>query len=86
MKKDFESRLNAIEERNRRVEFDKKWEISWVRRISITILTYITVFVYLIIIKNDNPYLNATVPAIGFLLSTLLLKSVKNTWQSQSKK
>jgi hypothetical protein len=34
--KTIEQRLAAIEERNQRVELDKKWETSWVRRISMS--------------------------------------------------
>ena len=83
MKQDIEARLEAIETRNRRVELDKKWETSWTRRLSIGALTYAVVFVYLTIIGNNNPFINAFVPAIGFVLSTLLLKSIRNLWQKQ---
>ncbi len=86
MKKDIESRLAAVEVRNIRVENDKEWEVSWARRFSIVALTYFTVLAYLIIIKNNKPFLNASVPAIGFLLSTLILKRVKNIWQNLNKK
>ena len=36
----MEERIEKIEERNKRVELDKAWETSWVRRIGIMILTY----------------------------------------------
>ena len=39
MQSNFEQRLAAIEERNRRVETDKAWEISWMRRIAIAVMT-----------------------------------------------
>ena len=39
--KDIESRLSAIEERNKKVERDKAWEVSWTRRVSIMALTYV---------------------------------------------
>ena len=83
MSNDLEPRVRTIESRNRRVELDKKWETSWARRLAIAVLTYIVVFLYLIIVKNSNPILNAFVPAIGFLLSTLLLKRVRDVWQNQ---
>ena len=79
--KDLESRITAIEERNRKVELDKKWETSWTRRLSVAILTYAVVFVYLLIIDNDKPAINALVPAVGFLLSTLLMRRVRDAWQ-----
>lgn len=39
--KDLEKRVVAIEKRNKKVETDKAWETSWIRRICIMILTYI---------------------------------------------
>ena len=40
----IEERLNKIEDRNRRVEFDKAWETSFVRILSISIITYLAAF------------------------------------------
>jgi hypothetical protein len=82
---DIEKRLEAIEERNARVEQDKTWETSWTRRTAIAILTYIVVVIYLNIIHNDKPFINAAVPAIGFFLSTLVLKQVRIIWQRKLK-
>lgn len=79
--KDLEKRIAAIEKRNHGVEQDKAWETSWTRRISISLLTYAVVAVYLEAIDNDKPLVNALVPALGFLLSTLLLKSIRKIWQ-----
>ena len=38
---DFEKEILEIKQRNERVEIDKAWERSWVRRLSISIMTYI---------------------------------------------
>jgi len=81
MKKDFEKRLAAIEIRNQRVELDKAWETSWTRRLSIAILIYLIIVSYLVVIGNDKPFINAIVPPIGFLLSTLVMKQIRNLWQ-----
>ena len=81
--KDLENRVEAIEKRNARVELDKAWEISWTRRISIGLLTYAVILVYLIIIDDDKPFINAAVPIVGFLLSTLVLHQVRNIWQNR---
>jgi uncharacterized membrane-anchored protein len=78
---DIDQRLKAIEGRNARVELDKKWETSWVRRLSIAALTYIVVVGYLFVISNDRPFINAIVPPVGFLLSTLVMRQVRRAWQ-----
>jgi hypothetical protein len=83
MKENMESRLVAIENRNKKVELDKKWETSWTRRLSIVVLTYAVVFTYLTIIGNNNPAINACVPPAGFFLSTLVLKRVRTIWQTK---
>jgi nicotinamide riboside transporter PnuC len=84
MKKDFEKRLAAIEARNAKVELDKAWETSWTRRLSIAILTYAVIVIYLTIIHNNAPFINAAVPVVGFLLSTLFLRRIKEFWQSRN--
>ncbi|MEK7096262.1 MAG: hypothetical protein AAB896_03170 [Patescibacteria group bacterium] len=83
MKNDIEKRLSAIEVRNARVEQDKTWEISWTRRLSIAVLTYAVVVAYLIVIDNNAPFINAAVPVVGFLFSTLLLRQIRNFWQNR---
>lgn len=78
---DLEKRLTAVEERNARVEAEKAWETSWVRRISVAVLTYIVVVSYLFAINNDKPFVNGLVPVVGYLLSTLVLKTIRSIWQ-----
>lgn len=86
MQVQLEKRIEAIEARNKKVEADKAWEISWTRRISIAILTYIVIAVFLIVIHKPQPFINALVPPIGFLLSTLVMSRVRNFWQSSRRK
>ena len=79
---ELEKRIARIEERNKKVEKDKAWETSWVRRICIMILTYIIVVIYSYIIKKiNNVFLSSLVPVIGFLLSTLSLKMIRKKWE-----
>lgn len=70
-----------IEERNQRVETDKAWETSLTRRALLIIFTYLSVSLYFNFIKIDRPWLNAVVPSLAFLLSTLTLPFFKNVWQ-----
>ena len=80
---ELEKRIEAIEKRNKRVETDKAWETSWIRRICIMILTYIVVIVYSYIVrKYDNILLSSLVPVIGFTLSTLSLKLIRKIWET----
>lgn len=81
-----EDRINKIEERNKRVELDKKWETCWTRKISIMILTYMVVIIYSYIIKKyDNIFFSSLVPVIGFTLSTLSLNIIRKVWQTKVK-
>jgi len=72
--------IKEIQERNRRVEADKAWEISTTRKLNLAAITYVVVVITLILIDAPRPYLNALIPTIGFLLSTLTLKFVKMWW------
>ncbi|MDD5103453.1 MAG: hypothetical protein PHX93_03565 [Candidatus Peribacteraceae bacterium] len=74
------SQIAAILERNRRVETDKAWEVSWTRRLFITALTYGIAVLFLRLIDNPSFWLNAAVPALGYCLSTLSLPWIKQWW------
>jgi len=77
-----EEEIKKINQRNRRVEKDKEWETSIVRKICIMILTYIVVIIYSYVIKKyDNIFLSSLVPVIGFLLSTLSLSFIRKIWE-----
>ncbi len=82
----LEKEIKDIKERNKRVEKDKAWELSWTRRICIMILTYIVVVAYSYIIrKENNIFLSSLVPVIGFTLSTLSLNLIRKIWESKTK-
>lgn len=75
-----ETRLSHIEERNRRVEADKDWEESLTRRFLLIVFTYLAVGLYMDAIDVERPWINAIVPSLGFLLSTLTLPFFKRWW------
>ena len=77
---DLEQRVKRIEERNRRVEIDKVWEGSLTRRFLIVVFTYLAIGIYMWAIDVPEPWKNAVVPTIGFLLSTLTLPLFKKLW------
>lgn len=76
----LEQRVKKIEERNREVEANKAWETSWSRKVLIAIFTYLAIALYLKYIVGINPWINAIVPTVGFLLSTLTLPYFKTLW------
>lgn len=76
----LEKRINNIENRNQRVEQDKAWETSYTRRILLVIFTYSAVATYLHFVVHIDPWINAIVPSLGFLLSTLTLSFLKKLW------
>ena len=76
----LEQRINAIEQRNKRVEMDKKWEGSLERKLSIIITTYIVMCLIMSVLQVEKAWLNAIVPTVGFFLSTLSLSFFKQIW------
>ncbi len=88
MEKEIENlkkEIEEIKERNRKVELDKKWETSTLRKVCIAVLTYIVVIIYTILIsKISNVFLTSLVPVIGFTLSTLSLKVIRNLWEKKN--
>lgn len=77
---DLEKRVEEIEKRNNKVETDKAWENSWFRKFVIAIFTYLSIALYFQYILQSDPWLNAIVPTIGFLLSTLTFSYFKTFW------
>lgn len=72
--------IDLIKERNKKVELDKKWEQSLTRKALLIIFTYLAIGIYLKAINIPLPWLNAIVPAVAFLLSTLTLPFFKKLW------
>jgi len=82
----LEKEINKLKERNRRVEIDKGWETSLTRKLLLVIFTYLSIALYLKYIVGIEPWINAVVPSIGFLLSTLTLSYFKNLWIKLNRK
>jgi len=79
----LEEAIIEIRARNKRVESDKAWETSWVRRISIAILTYIVIVLFFFSAWLQKPFINAIVPTMWFLLSTLSLDVIRKLWMEK---
>lgn len=76
----LEERVRKIEERNAKVELDKAWETSYFRRGLLVVFTYLAIGFYLNAIGIGQPWLNAIVPAVAFMLSTLTLPFFRELW------
>ncbi len=72
--------IEAIKQRNVRVEIDKAWETSRMRRLIVAVLTYLVVTSFFLIAKLPHPFVNALVPTMGFMLSSLSLTFFKRLW------
>ncbi len=81
----LEQRIQKIEARNQRVEADKEWETSWTRKILLTLFTYLAMSIYMWAIDIRKPWLNAVVPAVAFMLSTLTMPLFKKMWLRRRK-
>lgn len=72
--------IDAIKQRNARVEADKAWETSIARRGILALATYIVVVIFLLIIHAENPFLAALVPAGAYLLQQYSMPFIKRYW------
>jgi len=77
---DLEQELQKIKKRNERVEIDKSWEKSYFRSLIIATLTYLVIAIFFVVIAIENPFVNAIVPTLGFLFSTMSLPVFKKIW------
>lgn len=75
-----EELLIQLQERNKRVEADKAWETSVFRRVCIAVITYLIASAVMWSIGTAAWYLNALIPVVGYLLSTLSLPGIKQWW------
>ena len=69
-----------LKARNARVELDKAWETSLFRKLLVAGLTYIVILIFLASMNFPRPFISAIVPTIGFILSTLTVRAVKQWW------
>lgn len=76
----IEQEILEIKARNTRVELDKAWETSYSRKVLIAVLTYFVIVLFFHFSWLWNPFVNAIVPTIWFLLSTLSIWYFKELW------
>lgn len=82
----LKSEIIEIKKRNARVEADKAWETSLFRKVLVAILTYIVIVLFFAVAGLPKPFINAIVPTLGFLLSTLSISFFKTVWLRRRQK
>lgn len=78
--------ITELRARNRRVEAEKAWETSWLRIGSIALITYVAAVFVLWMIGAPRMFLSASVPVIGFVLSTQSLPWIRHRWIQRREK
>lgn len=78
--KTLEKELNKIKSRNVKVEAEKAWETSLFRKLLIAVLTYAVIVLFFYFADLPKPFINAIVPTIGFVVSTLSVGVFKRFW------
>lgn len=76
----LQSEIDRIKTRNKKVEADKAWETSWTRRFLIIILTYAVIVIFFVTMELPDPFVNAIVPAMAFVISNLSIPIFKRWW------
>ncbi|MFC1655360.1 hypothetical protein ACFL3C_00650 [Patescibacteria group bacterium] len=79
--KQIESEITKIQERNKRVELNKKWEMSFTRKVIVAVLTYLVIVVFFYVAELPDPLINSIVPTAAFVISTLSLSFFKKIWE-----
>ncbi len=77
---EIELEVLKIKARNKKVEAEKSWEISLSRKIAIAVLTYVVILLFFFVANLPNPFVNALVPSVAFLLSTATISMMKRVW------
>jgi len=83
---EISAEIQKLKERNERVELDKAWETSKIRRGLLAAATYFVVGLFLVSINAPNPWINALIPAGAYVLQTLTLPVLKKWWSEHKYK
>lgn len=77
---ELKAEIERIKARNKRVEADKAWELSKTRSGFIAASTYLLILVFMLLIHDNHPFLNAFIASIGYLISTASYDLLKKWW------
>jgi len=77
---EIETEIKKIKIRNHQSDIEKEWENSWTRRIAISVVTYAVIVVIMFALGIQSPFVNALIPTVAFVLSTMGLNFIKTIW------
>jgi len=83
--KEIIQELDNIKKRNKKVELEKAWETSLERKISVALITYIIVVIIMYFLDFENIFINALIPTIWYILSTIGVNPMKNIYIRKKK-
>ena len=76
----LDAEIDAIKERNARVESDKGWETSRARIAFLLGVTYVTTAIVFYLVGVGNFALTALIPTVAYYVSTLTLPFLRQRW------
>lgn len=77
---DLKDQVEKIKQRNKRVEADKAWEISKTRTAFISAATFILIYIFMLLVKAEHPFLNSLISVVAYWLSTETYSILKKWW------
>jgi len=77
---ELEIEIALLKKRNNLVELNKAWEVSKTRKVFVACTTYLCIVLFFYFAEVSKPFVNAIVPTIGYLLSTLSIPWLKDFW------
>lgn len=76
----LKAEIELIKARNKRVEADKAWELSKTRSGFIATSTYLLILIFMLLLGDNHPFLNAFIASTGYLISTASYGVLKQWW------
>ena len=78
--KDLEQQIEKLKRRNKKVDANKAWETSKFRIGTVAGIVYLVAVSLMWSLEVERAWLNAAIPAFGFILSTISLPPLKRWW------
>ena len=76
----LQQEVEKIKERNQRVEADKAWETSKTRTVFIGVVTFLLIYIFMVTVKAEQPFLKAGVSVMAYWISTESYGVLKKWW------